>query len=88
MWEIEKRFQDEAKSYWLRLNADKVIHSYSISYPIMWQGLLNNDEIELVQMGQSSNSVEDFEFVSFPVNSEELKELVTEIINIHLKKIN
>ena len=88
MWDIEKRFKDDDKSYRLRLNSNQVITPHTVVYPIKWQGFLNNNEIEFNQLNQSASSTGDYDFLIFPDKYENIKPSIANIIHRFLNKLN
>jgi len=90
MFDIDEKFEDysqpNGKSY-LKINSDKPLDPYRISYPITWTGFLNGKPIKIIQMGQSSSSTSDYDFIQFPEDDRGLCGDIAHIIDRKLHKL-
>ncbi len=69
MWDIDEDIEDYSRSSrksYIRLNSNKPLNPYHISYPVEWIGFMNNKPVKIVQKDQSSSSASDYDFVEFP----------------------
>jgi hypothetical protein len=87
MWDINEIVEDysrpNGKSY-INLNSNNKLDPYHISYPISWTGFVNSKPIKIIQKGQTSSSVSDYDFTEFP---EEYLGLRASIVGLIDKKL-
>lgn len=90
MWDIDEKIEDYSqpsrKSY-IRLNSNKPLNPYYISYPVEWTGFVNSKPVKIIQMGQSSSSTSDYDFSEFPEEHLGLRGDIVEHIDTKLKRL-
>jgi len=88
MWQIDQQFKDTTNPLGtnnLLLNADKPIMPTKFTPPIIWKGYLDGNEIEIVQKGNFTHSLSDFDFLRFPEKYSYIKKDIVTWINDFLK---
>jgi hypothetical protein len=88
MWQINEAFEDIGRfrdKSTLFLNADKPINPYSITYPILWAGFLNNEKVMIKQIDSSSFHISDYDFIDFPDEYSYLQGAIVKAIDKYLK---
>ncbi|MCW1963161.1 hypothetical protein [Chryseobacterium viscerum] len=90
MYEIHKDIPDYSaknnKSS-VMLNPNKTIYPYSITYPIEWKGFVAGVPVTIIQKGESSSFIDDYDFGNLPPLISNLKHSVVEVIDNYLKRM-
>lgn len=73
------------RGFKLNISTESEISFYSVPFPIVWEGTLNENSIKIVQREYSNNPLA-FDFLQFPLEYQ-YKEKVIEAIDTDLKVI-
>jgi hypothetical protein len=87
MWDINKIFEDIGNyrdESSLQLNSHTPIGPFNYSYPIIWSGFLNNEEIVIKQLSDHSEFITEFEFINYPEKFNYLKSNIRNFIHEYL----
>ena len=89
MWDINQSFKDNTElsgHVTIMLNADKPLNPYNISYPVTWNGFINNEKIVIIQSSSSSSFSENYEFKTFPISFSIYEGRIVKLIDTCLRR--
>jgi hypothetical protein len=92
MWQISEEFIDYnsvpggTRKQHILLNADKPINAFYGAYPITWTGFVAGYKVEIIQLSESSLSLKDFEFKTYPDQYQSEKGDIVKHIDNFLKR--
>lgn len=76
----------DGKTLRIRLFPEKSFTVFDVTYPIVWTGQVNGEGVIIKQLGQSSNSIDDFEFSELTEKIKYYKSDIIKAIDDYLKK--
>jgi hypothetical protein len=91
MWQIDGRIQDSNSPRGqasIFLNANKPLTPWEFIPPITWTGLVNEQEVEIVQKSAHAFSIINFDFKIFPDKYSHLKGDIVHLIDKKLRKLD
>jgi len=91
MWLISERFDDDnfyPRKSSINLKPDQALNPYTITYPLNWTGFVAGHKVEIVQLSNSTSSINDFDFKLFPINYEFVKADIIRHIHSSLNTLN
>jgi hypothetical protein len=91
MHTIEKRFDDDSRPNnkgLLRLKSNQPIVLSGQSWPIVWSGYLNGNEVSVIQESGSSSDPSNYELKDFPRKYEWLKGEIVDLVDDEFRAID